>query len=104
MEAERLQQMRKMEALSQLAAGVAEEGDDLLNTLYGQIVVIGGHRADSRELARCVQEAFDGAIESEHIIKRLREFAGRHELTPVTISPAELLARQSQSLRQVLGP
>jgi signal transduction histidine kinase len=102
-EAERLHRARKMEALSRLAAGVADEVDDMLTTLYGQLEVIGGHAAGAPALAETVQDVFDEAVEKEHLINRLLEFAERRPLAPTTISLAELMARVDLPLRQVLG-
>jgi signal transduction histidine kinase len=102
-EAERLHRARKMEALSRLAAGVADEVDDMLTTLYGQLEVIGGHATGAPALAETVQDVFDEAVEKERLINRLLEFSERRPLTPTTISLAELMARVELPLRQVLG-
>ena len=50
-EQDQRQQARKMEALSQLAAGMADEVDDLLTVLYGQLEVLGGHAISEPALA-----------------------------------------------------
>jgi signal transduction histidine kinase len=102
-EAERLQQARKMDALSRLAAGMAQEVDDFLTTLYGQLEVIGGHAIGAPALAEAVQEAFDETIVKERLINRLLEFSGRHPLAPTTISLTEWMAGVAQPLRQILG-
>jgi signal transduction histidine kinase len=100
---ERQQQARKMEALRQLAGGIAEEVDDLLTVLYGQLEVLGGHVADAPLLAEPIQDAFSEAIEKERLIRRLFEFSGRRTLTPVTISLTDVMARVSGRLRMIVG-
>ena len=100
---ERLQQGRKMEALTQLAGGIADEVDDLLTVLYSQLEVMGSHVADAPVLAEPIQDAFSEAIEKERLIRRLLEFSGRRTLTPVTISLNHLMARVSGRLRQIVG-
>src|SRR5580704_8249261 len=99
-EAERLHRARKMEALSRLAAGVADEVDDMLITLYGQLEVIGGHSTGAPALAETVQDVFDEAVEKERLINRLLEFSERRPLAPTKISLAELMARVELPLRQ----
>jgi signal transduction histidine kinase len=100
---ERLQQARKMEALSQLAGGIADEVDDLLTVLYGQLEVLGGQLIGESALAEPIQDAFSEAIEKERLIRRLLEFCGRRKLAPVTISVNDLMARASGRLRHIMG-
>src|SRR5258708_1324964 len=50
-EEERRQQTRKMEALSQLAKGMADEVEDLLGVLYDQLEVLGDHAVGEPALA-----------------------------------------------------
>ena len=100
---ERLQQARKMEALRQLAGGIADEVDDLLTVLYGQLEVLGGHVVDAPLLAEPIQDAFSEAIEKERLIRRLFEFSGRRTLTPVTISLNDVMARVGGRLRMIVG-
>jgi nitrogen-specific signal transduction histidine kinase len=100
---ERLQQQRKMEALSQLAGGIADEVDDLLTALYGQLEVLGRHVIGEPVLADPIQDTFSEAIEKERLIRRLLEFCGRRKLTPATISVTDQMARVSGRLRRIVG-
>jgi signal transduction histidine kinase len=100
---ERLQQSRKMEALGQLAGGIADEVDDLLTVLYDQLEVLGRHVIGEPVLSEPIQETFSKAIEKERLIRRLLEFCGRRKLTPSTISVSDQLVRVSDRLRQILG-
>jgi signal transduction histidine kinase len=99
----RLQQARKLAALRRLAGGVADEVDDLLTVLYGQLEVLGGHLVAEPLLAEPIRDAFSEAIEKERLIRRLFEFSGRRKLVPATISLQHLMARISGRLRQIMG-
>jgi signal transduction histidine kinase len=100
---QRLQQERKMEALCQLAGGIADEVDDLLTALYGQLEVLGRHVVGEPVLAGPIQDAFGEAIEKERLIRRLLEFCGRRKLTPVAVSLQEQMTRVSGRLRRIVG-
>jgi len=100
---ERRQQTRKMEALSQLAAGMADEVDDLLTVLYGQLETLGHHAVDAPALAEPIHEAFSEAIEKERLIRRLLDFSGRRKLTPATISVSDLVSGAISRLCQIAG-
>lgn len=100
---ERQQQARKMEALGQLARGVADEVDDLLTVLYGQLEVLGGHVAGEPLLAEPIQDVFSEAIEKERLVRQLSEFSGRRKLMPVTISVNDVMARVGDRLHRIVG-
>ena len=102
-EVERRQQARKMEALSQLAGGIADEIDDLLTVLYGQLELLGNHAIDEPALAEPIQDTFREAIEKEQLVQRLLDFSGRRKLTPATVSLSDLVAGVTDRLRQIMG-
>ena len=97
------QQARKMEALSQLAGGMADEVNDLLTVLYGQLEVLGGHAAGTPDLAEPIRDAFGEAIEKERLVQRLLEFSGRRKLLPAAVSMNDLVTDASGQLREVVG-
>jgi signal transduction histidine kinase len=100
---ERRQQAAKMEALSRLAGGVADEVDDLLSSLYGQLEVLGGYVIDEPALNEPFQDAFSDAIDKERLVRQLLEFCGRRKLTPATVSLNDLLTQLGGRLRQIVG-
>jgi signal transduction histidine kinase len=100
---ERLQQARKMEALCQLAGGIADEVDDLLTALYDQLEVLGRHVVGEPVLAEPIQDTFSEAIEKERLVRRLLEFCGRRKLTPVAISVKDQMIRLGGRLRRIVG-
>lgn len=97
------QQTRKMEALRQLAGGLAVEVDDLLTVLYGQLEVLGNHAIDEPAFAEPVQDAFGMAIEKERLINRLLDFSGRRKLLPATVSVNDLVTGASSQLGRIVG-
>ncbi len=100
---QRQQQAHKMEALSRLAGGIADEVDDLLGALYGQLEVLGRHVIGEPVLAEPIQDTFSEAIEKERLIRQLLEFCGRRKLTPAAISVKDQMARVRSRLRQIVG-
>jgi signal transduction histidine kinase len=102
-EAERQQRARKMEALSQLAAGMADEVDDLLTVFYDQLDVLGSHAIGAPALAEPIQDAFSEAVEKERLINRLLDFSGRRKLAPADISVHDLVSGVTGLLRRIVG-
>jgi signal transduction histidine kinase len=100
---ERRQQARKMEALNQLASGMADEVNDLLTVLYGQLEVLGGHAIGDPALAEPIQDTFSEAIEKERLIQRLLDFSGRRKLMPATVSVNDLVTNVTSQLKHILG-
>lgn len=97
------EQARKMEALRQLAGGLADEINGLLTALYGQLEELGNHAIGEPAMAEPIQDAFGEAIEKERLIRRLLDFSGRRKLTPAAVSLSDLVSNASGLLRHTVG-
>jgi signal transduction histidine kinase len=94
----------KMTALSQLAAGVADDFDGLLTVIYSQLEVLGDQAVRHPSLAEPIEETFEVAIEKEKLIRRLLAFSGRQKLSPGQASVHHLVTTVTKQLRGTLGP
>lgn len=99
----RRRQTEKMVALGQLAAGVADDFDQLLTVIYGQLEELGQQATMHPALATPIGHAFEEAIEKEKLIRQLLAFSGRQKLTPGAASVNDLVANVINQVRPVLG-
>jgi signal transduction histidine kinase len=93
----------KLSALGQLAGEMADDFDELLRVVYGQLELLGQHAIEYPVMARPIGDAFVEAIEKERLVRRLLAFSGRQKLTEAVVSLPDLIADQSQELRHALG-
>ena len=100
---ERRKQEQKMDALSQLAGGLADQVNDLLTVLYGQLELLGNHAIGEPALTEPIRDTFDEAIEKERLIRRLLDFSGRRKLFPTIVSLTGLVTNVTSHLRHIVG-
>ena len=96
-------QTEKMMALGELAASVADDFDQLLGVIYGQLEAVGDRVGAYPELARPIDRAFQEAIEKEKLIRQLLAFSGRQKLTPGSVSVSGLVTDLINELGPALG-
>jgi signal transduction histidine kinase/CheY-like chemotaxis protein len=99
----RLAQTQRMEALGQLAAGVAHDFNNVLQAVSGGLALI-LKRADNRELVtQFTRLAMDAAERGATITGRLLAFARRGELRAEAIDAGQMLAGLREMLTPVVG-
>jgi signal transduction histidine kinase len=96
-------QTEKMRALGQLAAGVADDFNELLTVIYGQLEELGQQATLHPTLTEPIQQTFEEAIRKERLIRQLLAFSGRQKLTPVAASVNALVANAINQIRPMLA-
>ena len=83
----RLQQAQKMEAIGQLAGGVAHDFNNMLAGIMGQAEMLSNRLADKPELSALAQGIMATGENAAHLTKQLLSFArkGNYRMMPVNI-------------------
>jgi signal transduction histidine kinase/ActR/RegA family two-component response regulator len=97
---ERLAQAQRLEALGQLAAGVAHDFNNVLQAVSGGLTLIQSRAENVEVVRRFTRMALDAAERGATITGRLLAFARRGELRAEAVDTEELF----QSLKEMLAP
>jgi signal transduction histidine kinase len=96
-------QAEKMTALGRLAGHVADDFDDLLTMIYGQLEELGQFAIEHPAMSQPIGNAFAKSIEKERLARRLLAFSGRQKLAPEAISVNEVAANATRMISQSIG-
>ena len=101
--AAQLQQAQKMEAVGQLAAGVAHEFNNNLQVILGNAEMVAADLAPDSEQSRRLQAAMRAGDRAREVVKHLLTFRRRRdphiELTDLGV----LVGRQVEMMRRLMG-
>jgi PAS domain S-box-containing protein len=99
-----LAQSQKMDAVGQLAGGIAHDLNNLLTTVIGNLDLL--HRravlADQRNQS-LLEAAMRGAEDGAALVAKLLAFSRKQVLEPQVIDPNKFVSSSSQLLRSALG-
>lgn len=100
---ERLLQSQKMEAIGQLASGVAHDFNNMLGVILGYVEMAIDMVEPSGELHASLLEIRKAAERSSTLTKQLLSFARTQSASPETIDPNDAINGSLAMLRRLIG-
>ncbi len=97
------QHAQQMQALGQLAGGVAHDMNNVLQSVSGALELI-SKRADAPGVRRLAELAADAAERGAGVVRRLLTFSRQGDLRAESLEPATLLAGLREMLVHALDP
>ncbi|MGE3143751.1 MAG: CHASE3 domain-containing protein, partial [Hyphomonadaceae bacterium] len=98
-----LRQAQKMEAIGQLAGGVAHDFNNMLAIIIGSLELAQRRLADNEDVQRLIAAAMDGARRAAALTQRILAFSRQQPLDPKVLDANRLVADMSELLRRTLG-
>ncbi len=99
-----LRQAQKLEAVGQLAGGLAHDFNNMLAVVIGSITLLKRRIArGDPDVGKFADAALDGADRSKILVHRLLAFSRQQPLAPQPLEVNKLVSNMSQLLRQTLG-
>ncbi|MBF0560420.1 MAG: PAS domain-containing protein [Alphaproteobacteria bacterium] len=101
---DRLMHTQKMEALGQLAGGVAHEFNNLLTGISGFARMAQKKPNDVERVKNCLEEVIASADRSAEITRQLLRFSRREDANPQVVYPSTVITGMKKMLEPLLGP
>lgn len=95
-------QAQKMQALGQLAGGIAHDMNNVLQSISGALALI-EKRTEGSSVLRLVRLATDSAERGAGVVRRLLAFSRRGELRAEFFEPGAIVAGLAEMLTHTLG-
>jgi len=99
----RLFQVRKMEAIGQLAGGVAHEFNNLLGVIVGSLELLEGELGVDAGPRRRLRAALGAARQGAEIARRLMAFARQQDQEPEAVEVSAFARARAELLARLLG-
>ncbi len=100
---EQLRQSQKMEAIGQLAGGVAHDFNNILAVIQMQIELTKIEGNFSPEQAECLDEIQTAANRAANLTRQLLLFSRRNKLQPRELDLSDSITGMTKMLRRILG-
>jgi len=100
---EQLLQSQKMEAIGQLAGGVAHDFNNMLSVILGYSELIKSKLPAENPLLKDVLEIEKAAIHSRDITRQLLAFSRKQIISPKTIDLNSLITQTQKTLSRLIG-
>src|SRR5258708_2534874 len=92
-----------MEAVGQLTGGIANDFNNLLMIIIGNLESLARQFSDTSKLHRKIQNALDGAQRAAQLTHRLLAFSRRQPLDPKPVKANQLVSSMEDLLRRSIG-
>jgi PAS domain S-box-containing protein len=100
---EQLRQAQKMEAIGQLAGGVAHEFNNLLTAILGYTALLIDSIDDRPDLAADLQEIKKAGERASGLTRQLLTFSKKQAVQPAILDFNQVLSELEKTLKQVVG-
>jgi PAS domain S-box-containing protein len=100
---QQLQQAQKMEAIGQLAGGVAHDFNNILSAIIGYGSIIQMKMEDTDPLRPNVDHLLESAERAAQLTHSLLAFSRKQVMNMKPVSLNEIIARQGKFLRRIIG-
>ena len=98
-----LRQSQKMDAIGQLASGVAHDFNNILTVIHGNATLQLVPGMDAYELADCTQQIIQAAERAASLTRQLLLFSRKQVLQPANLDLNEVVGGMIKMLRRILG-
>ena len=100
---EQLRQSQKMEAIGQLAGGVAHDFNNILTVIHGHAALLTGGGQLSGVAARSAQQISQAAERAASLTRQLLTFSRRQVMQPRRLDLNEVVSHMTKMLGRILG-
>jgi len=98
-----LRQSQKMEAIGQLAGGVAHDFNNILTVIRGHASLLVAGKMEPAECADCSHQIIRAADRATDLVRQLLLFSRKQVLQPAHINLNEVVAGMTKMLKRLLG-
>jgi len=100
---EQLRQSQKMEAVGQLAGGVAHDFNNILTVIQGNASLLLNPQLDPKDKSGCSQQIVQAAERAASLTRQLLIFSRKQVMQPANVDWNEVVGNMTKMLRRVLG-
>jgi len=100
---EQLRQAQKMEAIGQLAGGVAHDFNNMLTAIIGHLGLLRGNPKVTKEIDESLSEISAAANRAAKLTSQLLAFSRRQVLSTSVLDVNEVVTHLTKMLRRILG-
>jgi nitrogen-specific signal transduction histidine kinase/CheY-like chemotaxis protein len=100
---EQLRQSQKMEAIGQLAGGVAHDFNNILTVIHGHASLLLVDKSMSKSAARSAQQIAQAAERAAGLTRQLLTFSRRQVMQPKRLDLNEVVSNMTMMLGRILG-
>ena len=98
-----LRQAQKMEAIGQLAGGVAHDFNNILTVIHGNAALQLAPGMDPVERGECTQQIVQAAERAANLTRQLLLFSRKQVMQPVNLDLNEVVGGMIKMLKRILG-